>query len=80
MSTIEVGNLGPLCDVLTQLGNVKWRINGRILDVIEYVWASAGGVAKIPPKYDKEIPKEKLKELPKKYKDKLFFEYKQMNA
>ena len=38
--------------VLDNLGNIKWRVNKQILDVIEYMWAAGGDKAKIPKRFN----------------------------
>jgi DNA-directed RNA polymerase len=30
---------------LDTLGNTKWRVNGKVLDVVERIWASGGNNA-----------------------------------
>ncbi len=44
--------------VLDLLANVKWRINAKVLELMEHIWETGGGIAKIPKRYNKrEITK-----------------------
>ncbi|THU63720.1 hypothetical protein C4D60_Mb01t18810 [Musa balbisiana] len=41
---------------LDTLGRTKWRINRRILDVIEIVWSRGGGIAGLVDRKDIQLP------------------------
>jgi DNA-directed RNA polymerase len=41
-----------MCLVLDTLGKVRWRINRRILEVVEYVWSIGGGLGEVPKRYN----------------------------
>jgi DNA-directed RNA polymerase len=44
--------MSNMCQVLDILGQVKWRINRRILEIIEYVWSIGGGLGEIPKRFN----------------------------
>ncbi|KAI9393094.1 hypothetical protein POPTR_006G181100v4 [Populus trichocarpa] len=46
-------------EALDTLGNTKWRVNGKVLDVVERIWASGGNNAGLVNRGDIPIP-EKL--------------------
>jgi DNA-directed RNA polymerase len=54
---LQKANLSFIYDTLNQLGKIKWRINKKMLSVVEYLWANGGGVAKIPPKHLLDVQK-----------------------
>ena len=65
---IEAKNSYNNCDInvvmkaLDQLGSIGWRINQKVLDLVEYTWANGGGVASIPPRFNENfIDKESIK-------------------
>lgn len=41
-------NIEPMCNTLDILGAVKWKLNSRILEMMEYVWSIGGGLGGIP--------------------------------
>ena len=41
-----------MCHVLDILGSVKWRINRKLLEIIEYVWSIGGGLGEIPKRFN----------------------------
>ena len=45
-------DLSTMCMVLDTLGKVRWRINRRILEVVEYVWSIGGGLGEVPKRYN----------------------------
>ncbi|WCJ30146.1 DNA-directed RNA polymerase 3 chloroplastic [Euphorbia peplus] len=49
-------------EALDTLGNTKWRVNRRVLDVVESVWASGGNVAGLVDREDIPIPEKPLSE------------------
>jgi DNA-directed RNA polymerase len=48
----NLSNTKKVMNVLDNLGNLKWKVNNKILDVIEYIWASGGNMAKIPKRFN----------------------------
>ena len=63
-------DISGMCSVLNTLGQVKWRINKRILEIIEYVWSIGGGLGEIPKRYnERQITPEMIKE--SKFREKL---------
>jgi len=59
-----------MCQVLDILGQVKWRINRDILEIIEYVWSIGGGLGEVPKRFnERAISPEMIKEA--KFREKL---------
>ncbi|KAJ0038285.1 hypothetical protein Pint_23430 [Pistacia integerrima] len=50
--------LEPVFEALDTLGNTKWRVNKRILSVIDRIWANGGGLADLVDREDVPIPEE----------------------
>jgi DNA-directed RNA polymerase len=58
----ESCNVSTVMNALDRLGEVKWRINKRILDLVEYIWCRGGGKAYIPKRFnDRIITKQMLR-------------------
>jgi len=49
---LKSNDIGEICDVLDNLSSTKWRVNKRVLEMIEYIWSIGGGVADIPKKFN----------------------------
>ena len=49
--SIKFGDLSPMFQVLDILGETPWRINNKVLAVIESIWEEGGGIGEIPPKF-----------------------------
>ena len=49
---LQRSDMTNMCQVLDILGQVKWRINKRILEIIEYVWSIGGGLGEIPKRFN----------------------------
>jgi len=63
-------DLSKICEALDTLGSVKWRLNKRVLEIIEFVWSIGGGLGEIPKKYNERlITPELIKEA--KFREKL---------
>ena len=45
---------------LNYLSSIPWRINSRVLDVVERIWAAGGGVADLPSQTNVPLPAEPL--------------------
>lgn len=45
-------DLSTICSVLNFLGNIEWRVNARILEMIEYIWSTGGGKGEVPLRYN----------------------------
>lgn len=72
VNAYNTSNTSKVMKVLDNLGNVKWRINKKVLDVVEYLWASGGNKAQIPKRFnDHNITKELLNNITPKEKFKL---------
>lgn len=52
MRYLQRADLTNMCKVLDILGSVKWRINGRLLETIEYVWSIGGGLGEVPKRFN----------------------------
>ncbi|KAJ6899503.1 DNA-directed RNA polymerase 1B [Populus alba x Populus x berolinensis] len=50
--------LEPVFKALDTLGNTKWRVNKRILAVIDRIWASGGHLAGLVDREDVPLPEE----------------------
>ncbi|GFZ21107.1 DNA/RNA polymerases superfamily protein [Actinidia rufa] len=50
--------LEPVFEALDTLGNTKWRVNKRVLGVIDRIWASGGGLADLVDREDLPLPEE----------------------
>ncbi|KAJ6322135.1 hypothetical protein OIU77_012086 [Salix suchowensis] len=50
--------LEPVFKALDTLGNTKWRINKRVLVVIDRIWASGGNLAGLVDREDVPLPEE----------------------
>ncbi|XP_068654084.1 DNA-directed RNA polymerase 1B, mitochondrial-like [Aristolochia californica] len=48
--------LQPVFNALDTLGNTKWRVNKRILSVIDRIWASGGRLADLVDRDDVPLP------------------------
>ncbi|CAN0907935.1 DNA-directed RNA polymerase 2, chloroplastic/mitochondrial [Linum grandiflorum] len=48
--------LRPVFEALNTLGNTKWRVNKRVLAVVDRIWASGGRVAGLVDREDKPLP------------------------
>ena len=49
---LQKSDMTNMCQVLDILGQVKWRINRRILEIIEYVWSIGGGLGEVPKRFN----------------------------
>mmetsp|Transcript_20058 Transcript_20058/g.14770 ORF Transcript_20058/g.14770 Transcript_20058/m.14770 type:complete len:108 (+) Transcript_20058:973-1296(+) len=47
-------DLTEMCNVLDVLGSVKWRLNRRVLEMIEYAWSVGGGLGEVPSRFNKQ--------------------------
>ncbi|KAJ7943280.1 DNA-directed RNA polymerase [Quillaja saponaria] len=50
--------LEPVFEALDTLGYTKWRVNKRVLSVIDRVWASGGRIADLVDREDLPLPEE----------------------
>ena len=48
-------DLSQISRILDLLGSVPWRVNRKVLDVIEYIWSTGGGQAMIPKKHNERM-------------------------
>jgi hypothetical protein len=66
----DTNNISNISTVLDKLASIKWRVNKKILDVMEYIWANGGGKAMIPKKYNDRIITKELIRHAKTFKEK----------
>ncbi|KAK7386652.1 hypothetical protein VNO78_26986 [Psophocarpus tetragonolobus] len=50
--------LHPVFEALNTLGNTKWRVNKRVLSVMDQVWANGGRMADLVDREDVPLPEE----------------------
>ncbi|EEF47677.1 DNA-directed RNA polymerase 2, chloroplast/mitochondrial precursor, putative [Ricinus communis] len=50
--------LEPVYEALNTLGNTKWRINKKILTVVDRIWANGGRLAGLIDREDEPLPEE----------------------
>lgn len=50
--------LEPVFEALDTLGNTKWRVNNKVLSVVDRIWAGGGRLAGLVDRNDVEIPEE----------------------
>ncbi|KAK4410406.1 DNA-directed RNA polymerase 1, mitochondrial [Sesamum angolense] len=50
--------LEPIFQALNTLGNTKWRVNKRILSVVDRIWANGGRLADLVDREDVPLPEE----------------------
>lgn len=71
-------DLSAICNVMDKLGSVAWRLNKRVLEVIEYVWSIGGGLGMVPTRYnERAITPEMIREASFREKLKLLKEHQQ---
>ncbi|KAI3726194.1 hypothetical protein L1987_65991 [Smallanthus sonchifolius] len=49
-------NLQPVSDALDTLGNTKWRVNKRVLAVVDRIWSNDGRLAGLVDRHDLSLP------------------------
>ncbi|KAJ6807007.1 DNA-directed RNA polymerase 1B, mitochondrial-like [Iris pallida] len=50
------GQLQPVFEALNTLGNTKWRVNQRVLDIVDRIWSSGGCLADLVDRQDIPLP------------------------
>lgn len=45
-------DLSNICNLLNVLGGIKWRVNKRVLEMIEYSWSIGGGLGEVPKRFN----------------------------
>ncbi|QCD80481.1 DNA-directed RNA polymerase [Vigna unguiculata] len=67
MKNVGRKQLRKVFEALDTLGSTKWRVNGRLLGVVEHLWAAGGNVAGLIDRKDVPIPErppiEELKQI-----------------
>ncbi|KAK3039770.1 hypothetical protein RJ639_027083 [Escallonia herrerae] len=51
-------SMEPVYEALNTLGNTKWRVNKRVLGVIDRIWANGGNLADLVTREDIPLPEE----------------------
>lgn len=51
-------NLNNVFEALDTLGNTKWRVNKKVLSIIDRIWASGGRLADLVDREDNPLPEE----------------------
>ena len=54
-SLYESNDISSVMKVLDVLGSVKWRINRKIFDIVEYIWSNGGNKGSVPIRHNKRI-------------------------
>lgn len=73
---LKRSNLQNICNVLDFLSSVDWRVNRRVLEVVEHVWSIGGGLGEIPKRYnEREITPEMIRDAGFREKLKLLKEH-----
>ncbi|KAH9626810.1 hypothetical protein KSS87_002456 [Heliosperma pusillum] len=58
LKSVPKGQLDTVYEALNTLGNTKWRINKKVLSIIDRIWASGGCLADLVDREDVPIPEE----------------------
>ncbi|XP_074309443.1 DNA-directed RNA polymerase 1B, mitochondrial-like [Silene latifolia] len=58
LKRVPKGQLDAVFEALNTLGNTKWRINKKVLSIIDRIWDSGGGLADLVDREDIPIPVE----------------------
>ncbi|CDP02357.1 unnamed protein product [Coffea canephora] len=53
-----INQLRPVYEALDTLGNTKWRVNKRVLSVVDRIWASGGRLGNLVDRNDIALPEE----------------------
>ncbi|XP_011069583.1 DNA-directed RNA polymerase 3, chloroplastic [Sesamum indicum] len=56
VKTVPPKQMQKVYEALDTLGNTKWRVNKRILSVVECIWAAGGNIAGLVNREDVPIP------------------------
>jgi len=73
-------DLTQICQVLDTLGSVDWRVNKKVLEIIEHVWSIGGGLGKVPNRFiERIVTPEMIRDASFREKLKLLKEYQQNN-
>ncbi|XP_068464153.1 DNA-directed RNA polymerase 3B, chloroplastic isoform X1 [Phaseolus vulgaris] len=56
MKNVGRKQMRKVFEALDTLGNTKWRVNARLLGVVEYLWAAGGNIAGLIDRKDVPIP------------------------
>lgn len=70
-SLYEKTDISKVMKVLDTLGSVKWRINKKVLDIVEYVWATGGGKSYIPKRFNERVVTNSMIKEAKDFKEKI---------
>ncbi|XP_057949958.1 DNA-directed RNA polymerase 3, chloroplastic-like isoform X3 [Malania oleifera] len=59
---VPAKNMQKVFEALDTLGSTKWRVNRRVLNVVESIWARGGNLAGLVDREDLPIPEKPLSE------------------
>ncbi|KAL1097043.1 hypothetical protein V6Z11_D05G009100 [Gossypium hirsutum] len=59
---VNVKNMRKVFEALDTLGSTKWRVNNKVLAVVESIWASGGNIAGLVDRNDIPIPEKPYSE------------------
>ncbi|XP_048228185.1 DNA-directed RNA polymerase 3, chloroplastic [Ricinus communis] len=62
LKNVPRNHMQKVFEALDTLGNTKWRVNRRVLDVVESIWARGGNIAGLVDRKDIPIPEKPLSE------------------
>ncbi|XP_031386659.1 DNA-directed RNA polymerase 3, chloroplastic isoform X2 [Punica granatum] len=62
LKTISENQMPDVYKALDTLGNTKWRVNRRVLAVVESIWAQGGNMAGLVDREDQPMPEKVLSE------------------
>lgn len=71
LSLFEVNNTTKIMKVLDLLGEVKWKVNVKVLDLVEFLWGKGGGKAYIPKRFNEKIITKEMITTSGNFKEKL---------
>jgi DNA-directed RNA polymerase len=49
---LKRADLSNMCHLLDVLGGVKWRVNKKVLEMIEHSWSIGGSLGEIPKRFN----------------------------
>ena len=54
--TLKTADLSEVCELLTMLGKVPWKINQRVFDVVKEGWERGGNLPYVPARQNIKVP------------------------
>lgn len=56
LEELETFEMPEVYEAVNAIQNTPWQINTQVLDVMQALWETGGGVADLPSQHDREIP------------------------